>query len=109
MNLNKIKNTCSMLELGDVSRNDLILSRNAFLIKINKGLVSLEKPKTYDKKYTIIYNCTIRARRNLALKLGFERVFIYKGESKVSVLMFKAYKKPSLFLRIKNFFIIHFN
>lgn len=109
MNLNKIKNTCSMLELGDVLERDLEIKRTDFLIKINKGLRNLEKTGILNKNYTIMYNCTSHIRRNLALRLGFERVFIYKGESKVSVLMFKTYKKPSLFLRIKNFFIIHFN
>ena len=91
MNLNKIRNTCSMLELGNISEGELEITRNDFLIKINKGLASLEKPKTYGKNYTIIFNCSRDTVRNHALKLGFERVIIYKGKSKTVSPKFNIY------------------
>lgn len=104
MQLNKINNTFSMFELGDVNYLEGQTKRdfNRFIIRefIKLGV------NTNKENYAILYNCTNRMNYKAAKKLGFKQVSRYKGfyqERDVKVLIWKS-NKYTLIEKLEIFF-----
>ena len=105
MRLNKIKDTCSMFELGqfDNSMYDRKFSKidfkNFILNQFKRLGISLPS------NYSILYNCTSESNYKFLKKLGFKQISSYKGYSRgidVKILIWKS-ENNSLFTKIKNY------
>jgi len=104
MELSKIKNTCSMFELGDVNYLggqtkkdfDRFIIREFTKLGINNN----------KENCAILYNCTNRMNYKAAKKLGFKQVSRYKGfykDGDVKVLIWKS-NKYTLIEKLEVFF-----
>jgi hypothetical protein len=104
MELSKIKNTCSMFELGDVNYLEDKTKKNFDTFIIQEFVKLGINPNK--ENYAIIYNCTNSTNYKAAKKLGFKQVARYKGYSHdrdVKVLIWKS-NKYSLIEKLEVFF-----
>lgn len=104
MRLNQIRNTCSMWELGNVESQAIsTMSRFEFEIALCKAFEKIHK--SYDSK-AIIYNCSNKNFHKHLKRLGFKKVFSYKGYSSYEdVITFvkktgESVEKKSFFQRL---------
>ena len=102
MNVNKIQNTCTMIEIGNISQYE-IHSTTKLIKLINRGLKDMNKPLLYEDNYMIMYNGYEKIIITKLKRLGFKKVASYKGHQKIQVLMWQP-NKVSLWQKIKNSF-----
>jgi len=88
MRINKIENTCSMVELGSVNFYELMASRYTKAKLINEVF------KVKESARVIIYNtnATWSKRFDLWWKFGFKTKYSYKGNNGQVYVMFLKIK-----------------
>lgn len=89
MEVSKVNHTCSMVELGDVSPQDL-----KYLTKFSlKSMILVKAAYIEVEAKTVMYNCTMNFwnRLTLFLKFGFRCGYSYMGNhgKRVYVLFLK--------------------
>lgn len=102
MQINIIKNTCSMVELGDLTRYSIEgLSCKIFRKAVNAKLEQQNKTDTYNKNYAILYNCSNFSLVKPLKKLGFKHVYTYTGSDDRRVKIFiLEFDKKNWFQRL---------
>lgn len=95
-----------MIELSNPLLSELE-DFDEFLNKVNSLLYDHKMISTFNKRYSILYNCTNSSYKKALLKLGFKHVFSYYGEftnEKVNVLILEIDRqKNPWYKRIFNF------
>lgn len=103
MKINKIQSTCSMIELGCLKKYDIKeISRKTFRRLINSMLRDLNMSDTYDKNYSILYNCSNKDLVKYLKRLGFKHVYTYDGYRSPVKVFILQFDKRNWFQRVFN-------